>query len=245
MKKRLSIILLIVAVMTMNSCVTKYGIANIGSESKYIPKPVYKDTTEKATYLTGQFYHNLGDGYNPDELSYFGDIMINKSHTSKNFNYSYGGIFYLGNYFVNEIPKYKGMKTFYGSALTGEINFNIPFNKVDWRIIGLRTTAIYEQGSFTKFRRQAGNENLIENIHPNNATINIGLTHDLIIKLKKVSFGLYSVEGITIGADGNGILTLSNTLHFTRQRFTGFAQMSLGIFGQNGTFSAGINYRLK
>ncbi len=79
MKIGLLLILLVLTILTMNSCETTYGIANIGSESKYLPKPVYKDTTEKATYLTGQFYHNLGDGYQPNELSYFGDVMINRS----------------------------------------------------------------------------------------------------------------------------------------------------------------------
>jgi hypothetical protein len=239
------LLLLAVTILTLNSCETTYGIANIGSESKYLPKPVYKDTTEKATYLTGQFYHNLGDGYQPDELSYFGDVMINRSLTSKYFNYSYGGLLYVGNYYVNEVTSYRGMKTFYGSALTGEINLNIPFKKIDWRIIGLRTTSIYEQGNYSTFRRNAGNENLITNIHPHNATINIALTHDLTVKLKKVSFGLYSMEGITIGADGNGIFTISNTLHFTRKCFTGYAQLSLGIFGPNGTISTGMSYRLK
>jgi hypothetical protein len=239
------LLLACLTLISLNSCITNYGIANIGSESKYLVKPNYEDSTATASYIAGQFNHNGGKGYYDKELSYFGDIMFNRSHTSKHFIYSYAAIGYFGKYTVSEVAKYQGEKNFYGSALTGEISLNIPFKKVDWRVIGLRTTATYETGSYAKFRENAESEDLIFNVHPHNAALNIALTHDVIVKLRKISFGLYSAQGITLGKDSNGILTLSNTLHLTRRRVTGQAQMTMGILGPGTTYSLGISYKLK
>ncbi len=101
--------------------------------------------------------------------------------------------------------------------MTGEFNLNIPFKKVDWRIIGIRTTAIYENGSYASFRNNAKNDKLILNIHPYNTAFNVSFTEEIIIKLKTVSFGYYGAFGITFGENGDNILTLNHCLHLTHR----------------------------
>jgi hypothetical protein len=229
-----------------------YGVANGGSESSYMDKPVYRGSDQISEYLSAKLFHTVGDyAYYEDESLGFAEFNAHRSHTYKNANLAYGGFLYGGYYRVSAVERFKGTKYMMGSGIAGEANLNIPFKYVDWRIFGLKTTILYENGSYARFRNNAAEHPGFVNIHPYNAIVNLSLTTEIIVKLPNLSFGLFFAMGWNYNPDINTmfeyeIFTGTNCLHVTYKRFTGFAQLNIGgIFtGYGQTFSAGVSYRL-
>jgi len=237
----------ILSAITLNRCgAPTYGIANGGTESTYLTKPIYSDTNANNNYISAKMYYSvLNTAYNPNEKMAFGEINVHRSHTRKNYNIAYAFVAYGGTYSVNEVEKYKGDKNFIGTALIGDLNYNIPLDIMDIRIMGLRTSIIYENGSYATFRKKASSDGLIINAHPNNFALNLSLTQEFIIKLKKVNFGAYNVSGMTFGKNDEHVLTGSQCIQLTHNKTTGFIQRNTGTFGYGQTISLGINYKFK
>lgn len=235
--------LLLLAMLAAQSCIQKpfYGVGNIGSESRLLLKPVYNDTIRKASYVTGHFSHDFGSGYQANENDYYFDLMLHRSYTAKTLGYSYGGSCYLGNYDASVGYPHNGPKSFYGASITGEINTNIPFDGVDWRIIGVRTSVNYEGGGMILFRKNAEKDGLIYNRSNTNFTFNLGLTDEIVVKLKNnASCGLYCYMGMA-----SRVFVRSNTLYYTKNRYTGHIQITSAIADKIDIFSFGMTYRLK
>ncbi|HKK61024.1 MAG TPA: hypothetical protein VJ951_00605 [Bacteroidales bacterium] len=228
-----------------------YGVANGGSESSYMDKPVYRGSDQISEYVSAKLYHSVDDyAYYEDESLGFAEFKAHRSHTYKNANLAYGGFLYGGYYNVSALERFKGTKYMIGSGIAGEANLNIPFRYVDWRILGVKTTILYENGSYARFRSNAAEYRGIVNIHPYNAILSFSFTTEIAVKLKKMSFGLFIAMGGSYNPDINtlydhdiGIATFC--LHGTYKRFTGFAQLNIGglFMGYGQTLSTGVSFR--
>lgn len=252
----LTILFLFSIQFVLNSCTPRYGLANLGSQTKYLPKPAYGEEEEKATYLSGQFYQSTGYDtvrslstmypiMSPvDMISYYGDFAYIKSSSAADHNTAYGMFVSGGNYKVKSLDEFNGNKYFLGAGLIGDINVNIPFKHVDWRIIGIKGAITYENGEYSKFRTLADREGLIIDIHPNNIAASMHLTSEVLGKINDINISFYNSFGLTYGR--KNIFLVSQALQFTHQRTTVFLQPSYLIFinNINFSFSFGLNYKI-
>jgi hypothetical protein len=231
-----------------------YGIANKGSESTYLTKALFTDTAQNNNYLSGKIYFTAGNSaYNKKESESFAELKFHRSHTRHMYHWAYGFMLYGGDYSVNEIPEYKGSKGFYGAGITNELSINLPSDNMEWRPLGIRTTFIYENGRYASFRKNAARDGLILNTYSANPLINFSLTHDIIMKFKRIEIGYYSAVGVSFRKiQENFFITDTQCLHLTYKRTTGIVQYN-GIFFNDGLFesgngptmSLGFNYNLK
>ncbi len=219
-----------------------YGTAHTANEITYLAKEPYIDSCTNAFYISGRFSHTVSPTYQ-NERTYFGELTLHRSHTWKYANLSYGIFGYGGSYKVYEIEKYRGNKYFGGIGGTAELNFNLPFKKVNWRVVGVRITWLYENGRYTSFREIAEKDSLIENINPSKTQFHITGFTEVVIRLKKVDLGFYlSPMGVTLG-NGESNLTISGAIYVTHMRMTYFVQATTAE--RIGTsLSAGISYRI-
>lgn len=191
---------LIVLSSTFYSCSPEYGVANQSSLTKYLEKPVYKDSTESAIYVGGQYYNNDGSGYDSNEKSYFVDFSIHRSHSHKNINYSYGLLGYFGNYDA-KIEGFEGKKDFYGLGVLADVNYKVSLNAIELRIIGLRASIIHEMGEFSQYREEMSGLGLAYNKNIDNTSKYLGLTTDVIYKFNQdFNLGYYVGYGRTFDA---------------------------------------------
>lgn len=249
MKKKLNktwVFLLIISLPVFNGCTPRYGVANLGSQTKYLAKPAYQEEEEKATYLFGQFYQSTGyDTVFPvNFISYYGDLAYVKSSSAADHNMAYAMFFSGGNYRVRSLENYNGNKFFLGGGFIGDINVNIPFKNVDWRIIGIKGAVTYENGEYSKFRTLADKDGLIIDIHPNNLAASMHLTSELLGKINETNFSFYNSFGITYGI--RNVFLISQALQFTNKRTTILIQPSYLIFinSTNVNISFGLNYKI-
>lgn len=244
---------------------TVYGIGNVGTEGKYIPKPEYKDTVTSEFYVSGQYYHGEESGYNSNEESFFGDFVIARSITHEKFNYAYGvtgfygeyhaaGVRYPENHGTNFI--HDGIKDFYGGGLMGEFNvlmkniFTIPglFGFKEKKYIGIRANIFYEAGDYRLYRMRI--RSLSPNyydIHQQRPMMNLSLTSDYSFELKKVHLGLFTAFGATFPGE-SPLININIAPYLKIHRWSVYAQVNFGISWTHsrdiGNYSLGINYRI-
>ena len=250
MRKKLKISLLIclfiTAVLSQFGCTTYYGIANRGTEKKFLQKPVYRDSTEKAAFVSGNIYTGTGYNFNQEdqlESTLYGDISYHQTITTKNNQFAFGGAISGGNYTQNQYSEINPNQSFFGSTLFGEWNMNLSGRVVEWRPIGFKASIFHEQGSYADFRKYVNQRYGVLNQHPNNMANNIGITHDLIFKWNRGNIGWYSFAGFSVDLNGQmESLNISEVIHFTLDKVTGVLQFSSNIFTYALTF--GIQYRL-
>ena len=246
MRFRYFFFLIFVLSITFTSCSPQYGVANQSSLTKYIEKPIYKDSTESAMYVAGQYYNNGGKGYHQGEKSYFVDFSLHRSHTHKNINYSYGLLGYFGNYYT-KIEGYNNENDFYGFGALADINYKISLDKLELRIIGLRTAIIHELGEFSQHREELSELGLAYNKNTGNTPIYIAFNTDVVYKLNSdFNLGLYMGLGRTFdtGESSTGTAIYTSILHANYKRFTGVIQLNLTLGGNLAFYSFGLQYQL-
>lgn len=241
-----NIMLICIAALFVSSCTTtRYGIANQGSQSRYIAKPIYQDTTETAFYISGQYFNNNGKGFNEQqEFSHFGDFMIHRSHTIKNWNYAYGILGYLGSYDVKSVYNLSGEKDFYGLGVMGEFNYTIPFKNIEFRPFGFRLGIMHEFGEYSDFKQRASELNYIEDVNPNNTPINFGVSSEVIYKHDKFDLGFqFSFAYLSNeGSQPLKALKTFQTIHFTYNNWTLIGATSI-TSTRNFYYSTGLAYK--
>ncbi|MEL7146777.1 MAG: hypothetical protein AAFO69_10445 [Bacteroidota bacterium] len=219
------LVILVWALSCFSCAVTRnqYGIANIGTGANLSFKPAYRDTVENATYIGGSLGSTLGaNGYNDGESSQLGLLSINRAITFKNFNASYGGFIYGGKYITQPYPGIPGgNKSFIGGGIEGDINFNIPINDVDFRIIGLKATYLHEEGEYFDFRRNVERNRFANNLHPERGHFRFNLTSEAVLKINdEMEAGAGISLGLNKGSQSGG------RLFFTRKNISFYLQRS-------------------
>jgi hypothetical protein len=241
-------LLLLSSFVFLTSCSTNYGVANLGSQARYLEKPTYKGEKETGIYVSSQYYNNGGEGFNAGvkENSEWIDFAIHRSITNKNFNASYGIFGYTGNYDVRALEGFEGKKKHHGFGFMGELNTVIHLGRIDWRIIGARLAYTFEGGEYAQFRRDAAAQGLIDNRHPKNAVAQFAITQDIVFKANKFDVGVFVAYGQITTELGfsDTYITSSASIHVTYKDFTFVSQFFGGIFEQP-IYAFGLQYKFK
>lgn len=149
MKSRWALLLSIV----LTGCYNYYGPAYYGNESIYLPKPISIDTSHTSAYVLAS--GTFGNGFNQGERNLFGELTLCQAHTFKYVSIAYAGFAYQGIYDFgqkNDPDFYSFIKTrsrsFEGYGYRTNIDINIPFENLDWHIIGMEYVRAREKGSY-------------------------------------------------------------------------------------------------
>jgi hypothetical protein len=232
----------------------------------YKSLPMISDSVAGATYASGNISlgganQNLRDGVFTIQGS------LHRAHSFRHLQFHYGANLVAGNYHVKQNYDYDGRgggnpatifdqpgnRFFGGAGAFGGVNLVIPFRSgSEWRVIGAETNYQREFGDYGRFRRKLP-DSAANVITRDRYFQTVGLTTNVIKKFRKsgntfgYKFGFYVGTSRSRRLDsyyGTHILPvyISNTLHLTRQRVTGFAQINAGTFALN--FQTGVNVRL-
>lgn len=262
----------------LGSCGTQYAYFQSpfhANTSVYKTIPTQNDSSHSAFYASGVFTatgtnQSMRDGV----FGFIGSLY--GSHSSRHIQGYYGLTGMLGNYNVNDyspqgdpdrrgflaspynhnmndslINLHAGRQSFGGWGATGGINYCIPFDKCEWRIIGLEACWQQEFGNYLKFRNQLPDTaaNLISR---NRNTLSLGINSDLIFYTRKGSAGYklafnWFTDNMTLynkdrGASSDRSAFVSQTIHITEKRITGFGTLNMGSHAVG--VQLGMNYRL-
>ncbi|RYY20814.1 MAG: hypothetical protein EOO04_19325 [Chitinophagaceae bacterium] len=265
--KTLTLIFIITS-LTLTSCVHQgYFLSPFQANNQpYKALPMVSDSANKAVYASATISIG-GANQNLSDIVYSFQGSVHQAHTFENFQFYYGATGAIGNYYINEQYNYyypgggstnmpitsRGNRYFAGLGVSGGADFVIPFaTGSEWRIIGLETNFLREFGDYQALRLKLPDSSA-QVITRDKHFHTIGITTNVIKKFRKSgnSFGykcgFYFGTSRTRRLDsyyGANLLPMyiSNTLHLTRQRVTGFAQINAGSYAIN--FQTGINVRL-
>lgn len=232
------ICLFLILLVSLNSCFIGYGLGNTAEGTRYQPKPVYQDKDTSANYISAYISHNNDLGYFQGEENMFGGARFHRANTFKNFNFAYGAFGYAGNYDVTFVKDLQGKKFFYGGGISGEANLNIPlFNRLDWRILGVRVTGWAEGGEYARFRERISSEEfraLSDTVFidqaPNNFLTNVSLNSELVYKQDNFNLGLNATYGYSFDPTTRSDAFSYNIGlggHFARGRYTVFGNYNV------------------
>lgn len=191
---------LLIFLMSLSSCAERiYTSATYGSMKSYTAKPEYRGENKSATYISGDFSSGKheNDSENRADSKILLSLNAHRSITHKHFNFHYGLGGTYGNYkFGSDYTEYvraNEKNDFYSlNAKTG-INFNLPTERMDWRIIGLEFAYNYEFGSYqNKLKEIKENTNAL--VLNENSILSFNLSSEVIFKLqedKAIGLGFY------------------------------------------------------
>lgn len=246
--------LITISVFTLgfSSC-SAFFIGNSNIEPIVFAKPVYRDSAFVTSYVGGKF--NRSEFMNESELlsifndmhsNYFGQLNWSQTQTEKNFNVSYGVFGYYGQV---TLDKYEDSgqfditsKGYFGGGISADIQLNLPFKNINIRPIGIRGSAVYEDGEFAKYKRD--NLNFI-GFGPDKIAMNLSQTAGIDFKLKRSSIGFNMSVG-TILTMPHAFMDFgySTNINYTTSKFNVFIQNSGMLLMSNNDLIVGLNYRL-
>ena len=187
---------------------------------------------------------------------YGGNISLGSYRVADFYNSDYrvqGGIF--GAYAIPTDTLYhvSGQRTSFGGyGLSGGINFTLPFERFEWRILGIEASFQKEFGSYGRFRDKLP-DSAANIIFRKRITPAIGLNTELVWRNRhQVEFGFKASLGIVTNAASAfsnsanehifPLTYFSNSFHIGKNRLTGFIQGNFASYADN--FQFGVIYRL-
>lgn len=265
-------------IFLLASCGPRYAYYQTpfqANTSAYKTIPLQNDSNHAAVYASGVFTLNGANHQKRDGVYGFTG-SIYRSHSSEHIQGYYGFTGTLGGYRVNDMgsqgpPSGRGLfsssynhnlndslintmagNKFYGGwGATGGINLCIPFDKSEWRILGVEASWQQEFGDYLKFRKNLP-DTAANLINRKRNTLLLGINTDLIFYTRKGSAGyklafnwftdnmtLYNIDRV---ASNDRSFWISQTIHITEKRVTGFGTMNWGSYALG--FQVGVNYRL-
>ena len=240
------LILIAVFVLGFSSCST-FFIGNSNTEPIVFVKPVYRDSAFITSYVGAKLNHSeFLNLYSDMHSNNFGQLNWSQTQTDKYFNVSYGVFGYYGQITLDQYESYEPFdvtnKSYFGGGVSADIQLNLPFRSVNVRPIGIRGSALYEDGEFAKYKNQ--NLNVI-GFFPDKIATTLSQTAGIDFKFKQSSLGF----NISVGT----ILTMprsfmdwgySTNINYTTNKFNVFIQNSGMLLMSNNDLIVGINYRL-
>ena len=260
-------LIFIIASVTLTSCIHQgYFLSPFQANNQpYKAIPMVSDSIHKSVYAAtgisiGAANESLGD------VVFTFQGSVHRAHTFENVQFFYGGTGVVGNYYLQRNSYYNygspnpnqpisdhGKRFFAGLGAFGGADLVIPFaTGSEWRVLGIETNFQYEFGDYQSLRQKMPDSSA-QAITREQYFHTIGFTTNVIKKYRKsgTSFGykcgFYISTSRTRRLDnyyGNNLLPMymANTLHLTRGRITGFAQINAGSYAVN--FQTGFNVRL-
>lgn len=259
--------ILLVSISFITGCVSQgYFLSPFQANNHpYKAIPMVSDSNSKSQYASaaisiGGANQSLGD------VVFAFQGSVHQAHTFRNVQFFYGANVVAGNYYMQPSYSYyqggmnpgmpissRGNRFFAGVGAFGGADLVIPFaTGSEWRVFGIETNIQKEFGDYQSWRRKLP-DSVVEVVTRQNYFHTVGFTTNVIKKMRKsgntfgYKFGVYFGTSRTKRLDvyyGNHLLPfyISNTLHLTRQRVTGFAQINAGSYAVN--FQTGFNVRL-
>ncbi|MFN0289892.1 hypothetical protein [Pedobacter helvus] len=147
----------------LSSCTRYLFPATAGNDAVYKPKPMVADSTKSAINITGGI--SAADRYADDGSVTLGYLSLNRGHTFRDFNFSYGIFAYHGKAektYNSENPensKYVELPTYSKSASALGLNTSVGYHitssrgNTDFRIINWENSVTREFGDYLKFRK--------------------------------------------------------------------------------------------
>jgi hypothetical protein len=235
-----------------------------GNNAYYHAIPLQTDSIKGASYVSGVGSIGSADDLGADHLfSFYGNF--HRSFVFKNFNGYYGTNLSMGSFRITPFDYYSpgrnrdtlntmaGTKFFGGYGVHGGMNMVLQLpEKGEWRILGVELSIQKEFGDYLKFRKQLPIDQA-EVIDKRSVFVTAGINTNIIFNLYPGSVGikfalgtsLHKVYGVLPGYRPNDYirpLYFTATLHFTKDRTTGFLQAHVARFAQG--LQLGMSYRL-
>lgn len=207
----------------------------------YIPKPVYKDTTEVTLMALGNFHYSAA-GYHDREELYFGQGAIYATYSEKKVLATLGIGGYTGKYRLVEYWQEPFRLHFHGFLATSEVLFRGTGSKLEFRL-GVKMSYAREGGDFARFRKSADADGLFQDVNPANEVLSFAIPCEILFTGKNWSAGLSSIyPAFSIGATfgGTGTLYVNPSVFFTYNRFTILGELYAGLHSQREYYVGGI-----
>ncbi|RYG04816.1 MAG: hypothetical protein EOO02_05230 [Chitinophagaceae bacterium] len=252
------ILILVLVSCFLTSCITRqYFLSPFQATNQpYRAMPLISDSTKSATYAGGVLaVGGANQGLRDQTFQFQGEI--HRAHViNNNFHFNYGATGLLGSYTVklNAGNYTYGVAPFAGQFGDGMFvagagvfagaYYTIPLDwGGEWRVIGLESNFQKEFGEYGKMRKLLP-DSLAEGIQRPDYFNTIGITTNLIRKFRKSKNKFGYRAGIFISTtqvrDTKTMYAYNvipayvvNTVHFTKRRVTGYAQVNIGTYAAN------------
>lgn len=196
MKKNFTYLLLLTVIVASSCNRRAYYLSPFNANSNsYYTKPMVADSVKSAFYASGGASLGWANYQGSDNL-YNAQFSLHRSHTGTNIQAFYGVTAALGLYRVKalkndstlffdpyEINKGGADQFFGGVWFNGGVNAVIPFEKAEWRVLGIQAAWGKEWGDYYQFRRSLA-DSAASTIYKDDRFGNIGLTTEVVWRLK-------------------------------------------------------------
>ncbi|WP_109831002.1 hypothetical protein [Reichenbachiella versicolor] len=234
MLRQIIALLSVFIIIFFSSCVsTHYGVGNFSHDTDVLQKPVDKEgEKERVQYITGKYNHSQQPVSNKFKSQQMGSMTYHLAENHRWYKIAGGGFLHGGSIDAisrNQVPG--GHKYFLGGGLTGEFAVNIPAGMFEWRIIGVKMTALYENGKYNQFRKDVvdypENGQLVTDddeiyfefetdLNPRGYNYNIGFTSEMVLQFDKVGIAW----AVILGGGTGGSITAGSRWLLTYDKFT-------------------------
>src|ERR1700733_8497918 len=245
-----------------------------GNTGNYQTIPMRSDSVRHAFYAGAAFLTGSANTRGKDYFNAF-HASLSRSQNVGILQAYYGVDLTLGSYFTGRwdsvaeyifnqvyaphlsyslLNQYTGNHFFGGTGFNGGMNLVIPFEKREWRIIGVETSLRHEFGNYLRFRK--GLPDSAATLDAKSSFFGTaGLTSEFIGKTKTGQFGFKWAYGWVLGSEYQNLQIYDNStetylryryfnfsFHYTYTRYTGY--MQLNTAAKATAFHLGFNYRL-
>jgi hypothetical protein len=201
------------------------------------------DEKKAATYISAGFDQNKGatDFTFNDEIN-MGVLNINRSHTFQNFNLSYGGYGFIGNYNNKSTQPgpvdnsqqvgsaYFTSKAFSGFGLNASADYFTSTGRADWRCIGVELAYNKESGDYLNYRQTASAQPNIFTDH-NSEILTAGISSEVIFHGSNQDFQ-YGFKLCLGSALGNHLYTNTSNTNTLGSFNASSPELTLSIYAQ-------------
>jgi hypothetical protein len=233
-----------------------------GNNLEYHPIPKVGDSIHTALY-SSLTYSNGSANYSGNDYLWSLHSSVHAAHQYDNVQFHYGlgltlGTYVMGRWQVDTAPAvqlntYSGPHFFGGVGFQGGINGVMPFDRGEWRYLGVETSVTQEFGNYLAVRKQLP-DSIVTLLDRSPLFATAGINTELVGHTRQGEFGFKWAFGFALGhsysnpgvGDGNGnplrYKYFNFTFHYTYRRFTSYLQVNDATYA-NLVF-LGIDYRL-
>jgi len=217
--------------------------------------PLHSDSVKNATYANALLTLGNGNRILTDDFYSF-QAGANRSFNFGNFQGYFGGDMTLGNYqlnpsdFPNSTNNGLTSKFFGAYGFNAAVNYVMPFDRGEWRVIGLETSFQNEFGDYLQFRKTFPPENaLIVQTADWIKTLGVytefawKVGHNKIFGYRLAAGGTFTSPKNYLGSDSTHTPGyFSNTFRLSSDYITGFLQMNTGTYAFS--MQLGMNFNI-
>lgn len=214
MKSNYALLLFTLVTLFLNSCsIPSYFVpAAVGNDISYLPKPMESDSVKSKNYVSASIA-GLSLPYDSGNLN-MGFLNFSRGYTFKNINIGYGAYGFAGttsydnNFYgeENEVEGFAG-KGIFGGGIRSSIGYYDNAGNAEFRILSWENSLSFENGNYSKFRREMYSLNDTDIISSSKKTLyTTGISSEIIWHPKKNLNNHYAIRlfyGFTPGLNNS------------------------------------------